>query len=256
MNKILIFAFIITISLSCTKYTQIYETKPNSIAIKDEKFYNFENDTVKITYSFWQEKGVLSYTFFNKLNIPLYIDWKKCSFIRNGEKLDFWIDETTTNSVSNSRGTSNLFFGDYNLLAANVGRTSTKGKSVKPERVIFLAPRSSITRVQFQLYPFAVSKINGNKSQMKIAGSKKTIESKYEDFNLGNSPLVFRNFMSISSSEKFEREMYIDNGFYVSKISQIKRKYFIGQTVHKSKAEEEAYNSQFINPKMFFITVK
>ena len=80
-----LFVTILFFSSCSLKLTHLYETKPlSSTSNKDN---TFENDTLKIIYSFWSEGGVFSFSVYNKLSIPLYIDWKKSSFIKNSDKL-------------------------------------------------------------------------------------------------------------------------------------------------------------------------
>ena len=233
MKKVFFFCIIASVSLlfSC-KVIQVYETKPASGMIKDEGYYTYENDTIKIMYSFWEDKGVLSFSFYNKLSIPIYIDWKKCSFLRNGEKLDFWIDETNTKSIAASSGRygSRIFYGDYDLLNAGVTSNIMMGnsKSIKPQRVVFIAPKSKITKFDFELYPYKVSKIGseGTTVTVRKPNSTKEVKVKSVEYSQENSPLVFRNFLSISTKENFENEYYIDNTFYVSSKKDFKRNIF------------------------------
>ena len=144
---------------SCSKYSNIYEIKPQSALIKDKEYLEFENDTVKITYSFWGKAGVMSYTIFNKMNIPIYIDWKKSSVVKNEQKYDYWVDEINTKSKSQSTGSSNssLYYGGYNLFNYNL--VKSESKSIKPERVTFLSPKSSVTRMQSILYNLVPEKL-------------------------------------------------------------------------------------------------
>lgn len=60
--KALYIISIVIVYTSCS-YTNIYEIKPTSTEIKDNNCFEFENDTVKVTYSFWEEKGVMAFTF-------------------------------------------------------------------------------------------------------------------------------------------------------------------------------------------------
>ncbi|HMK26776.1 MAG TPA: hypothetical protein VK483_12170 [Chitinophagaceae bacterium] len=203
----------VVLLISC-KYTQIYETTPSTKGITSDKYFVFENDTVKIKYSFWGESGsTYAYSFTNKLNIPLYIDWKKCSFIKNGAKYNYWEDIT----ISKSTTSTWLFLGDFDL-----STQFRKEISTRPERITFLAPKSAITRVWYSIYPFETSSISGKTCKLPINGSKKSQEVKCQDFTEENTRLKFRNFMTISTTEKFEKEYYIDNEFYVSKIYQMK----------------------------------
>lgn len=58
---------------------------------------------------------------------------------------------------------------------------------------------------------------------------KKKIDIKTVSFDSKDTPVFFRNFFTYSTTEKFEKESYIDNGFYVSKIIQMKKKPFMGK---------------------------
>ena len=98
MKKII---FIILILLTgCTKsFIQIFDTSTRNCKSQNG-FFVFENDTLKITYSFWASKGVMSFAVYNKLNKPIYVDWKNSSFIQNDNKMDYWVDETQSNIIS------------------------------------------------------------------------------------------------------------------------------------------------------------
>ena len=87
--------FIISLSLiSCNyEYVQILRTQSSGLAAKKEGWV-FENDSVKISYNFNSRGGLMAFKLYNKLNRPLYLDWKNSSFIYNGEKNNYWIEET------------------------------------------------------------------------------------------------------------------------------------------------------------------
>ncbi len=258
--KYLFILMISVIFISCTKYSNLYVTKPNSAKIADDNYYVFENDTVKITYSFWAEGGIMSYTFYNKLNIPIYIDWKKSSVIRNDQKSDYWADEMKTKSQTkfSSFSYSSMYSGAFNLLSlgtSNSGKGITNSYSVKPERITFLAPLSNITRVQTVLYQAKPDQISGTiiKDKLTSINGKTQIPVQYVNVNQENSPLIFRNFISISTTEQFEKESYIDNSFYISRIYKIKRKYFDQISVKNSVTKKDELVVPLIDPKRFFI---
>jgi hypothetical protein len=85
MSKLLSFIIGIILLSSCSKYIQVFETSSTNTVSENENWV-FETDTVKVTYEFWMNKGVMAFTVFNKLDIPIYIDWKNSSFIYNSEK--------------------------------------------------------------------------------------------------------------------------------------------------------------------------
>jgi len=204
--------------ISC-KSIQICEITPSTNEVKSEKFYYYENDTVKIKYSFWGESGgVIAFSFTNKLNIPLYIDWKKCSFVKNGAKFNYWEDVRILKSTWFYIGTFDL--SNYTELQ------TAKTVSSKPERITFLAPKSTIIRVWDKMQTSQASGISKKGCDLAVNGSSKTKKAKCQEYNSTNSFLTFRNFMTISTSEKFEKESYIDNEFYVSKIYQMESNSF------------------------------
>jgi hypothetical protein len=89
-KKIFIVFFIVaSFFSSCIQYTQLFQTVATSKMEKEKDYYAFENDTLKIVYDFWAERGILFFSIYNKLDIPIYLDWKKCSFIKNGDKYDY-----------------------------------------------------------------------------------------------------------------------------------------------------------------------
>ncbi|CAN5387242.1 hypothetical protein BH09BAC1_BH09BAC1_10260 [soil metagenome] len=62
--------------------------------------YVYQNDSIAIIYSFWAEKGVLAFGIYNKLDRPIYFDWKKCSFVSNDIKLNYWDGKSTVVGVT------------------------------------------------------------------------------------------------------------------------------------------------------------
>lgn len=87
MKNFLFALFISFMFSSCAKrYIQVFDTGTMNTKLSDSTWV-FENDSVKITYDFWKVKGVMSFDVFNKLDNPIYIDWKSSSFIYNGNKL-------------------------------------------------------------------------------------------------------------------------------------------------------------------------
>ena len=114
MNIKLIFLSLFILLTGCSKsFIQIFDISTTNTQPKN-KFFIYENDTVKITYSFWAQKGVLFFSVFNKQEKPLYIDWKNSSFIVNSNKFNYWNDElesiyqstTISNTLKNSKMSS------------------------------------------------------------------------------------------------------------------------------------------------------
>ena len=214
--------FLFLLSGCMVQYTQLYEVKSD---LNRDNTTVFENDTVRIQYYFWEKAGVLAFTIENKLNIPIYIDWKKSSFIKNGDKFDYWVDEQTGQYTTDytSIQYKGLLSG-WDVGQVKVGQAVTSSKTIKPERITFIAPHSKIYRSSFVLYnPLGIKlSVSDEKKQVESkAKPGKTFSMYVESYTKEKSPLLFRNFLTISTTEKFEHETYIDNEFYVDKISEM-----------------------------------
>ncbi len=224
MRKLLPLIVLFLSIISCKTYVQLYKT--SSSLNKDELGnYTFENDTLKITYSLWKEKGIMAFSIYNKLSKPIYVDWKKCSFIDNSVKLNYWSEEI----INENR----LYLYNGPLIKADLNTSSIEssvGISYQKERITFIPPNSVTYRSDFYLIP--MSKVSWGQYKYKQTieprndGSGKSTTLYTTEFSRNNSPIVFRNFLTLSLSENFESEFYIDSEFFVSEMWEMERKHF------------------------------
>lgn len=109
-SYLILFVIIILIS-GCTQppiQSNYYLLNVQSTdCLSTEGFINYENDTIRVAYIFWAENGVMGVFIHNKLKLPLYVDWKKCSYITGTEKHNYW-DETVTMTTNGWAETSSL----------------------------------------------------------------------------------------------------------------------------------------------------
>ena len=228
--KTTIIILLTLIFFSCSSsYVQIFETTCRNELIQNEENFTYENDSVKITYSFWENKGRMSFVVYNKLKNPLYIDWKKSSYISNTLKINYWDDVTTTNSVETIQtfGVANNLLSIRNYYISNSIGISSSASS-KPERITFIPPNSNYYRTQFSLLPIKELKVKDYQSIQKqsITNKSKTVKAFEKSVSKENSPLIFRNFITLSYNENFTNEFYVDNEFYVSKIMKVNSNQF------------------------------
>jgi hypothetical protein len=164
-----------------------------SIGIPRTTGYVFENDSIRIVYDFWSMQGQMSFELWNKLNVPIFIDWKNSAFIKNGEKFDYYIDRTVTNSKES---------GYY---AYGVATKKGQNVSIRDERVTSVPPKTKITVNKYKIMD--LPDIPGNLLN--------------KTYNNITSILTFRNYMAYSLSESLENTTYIDNAFYLTKAFKI-----------------------------------
>jgi len=233
MKNILLLILPSVVLTSCSKYAQVYNVSPSNkeISLDNNHYFYYENDTIKIAYSFWASLGIMSFYVANKYSKPIYIDIKKCSFIANGNKHDYYEDKVTSNSIATGLSYTDIFGRHIGIAAGN-------GKSVKNERIMFIPPNSGVV---FNTYTLsdniaAINDLKTFKKDIKSTG----IHTQKNEPN-GKSFLTFRNYITYSTTENFTQEQYIDNGFYVSSVDWVKTKKFGTLKGEGKKAQYEYY---------------
>jgi hypothetical protein len=231
MKKLLLFTFL-PLFFACTPRFMVLDTQ--STQVKPQADYLlYETDTLQVRYSFWFERGLMSFTVYNKLNVPIYLDWKKSSYIENSKKYNYWADTEFTESAA-IRYEGVLIAPNYQG-AAIVGRSN----KTKEERIVFIPPKSYIYRSSYYLLDNeTVIMLNGlvyEERKVKstitssFGASTTMIKTGNKSFEKQNTPLAFRNFLTFSTTENFATEFYIDNEFWVSQITLIPEKELAGR---------------------------
>lgn len=232
----------------CAGYIQLYSTGSDRLKKDRGNAWIFENDTLRVSYEFWSERGLMSFSIYNKLDKPIYVDWRKSSFVSGNNKFDYWIDEEKFSGEAYTEWSAYRYGGNSTTIA--------NGKKTKRERITFITPHAQVEKSTFYIYNPAGTKLNLDRPAEKWPRLDKGSNSTnvfVANYNKENSKLIFRNFLTISTSEKFESESYIDNEFYISQIAELKLSDF---TIDKKKAitlkpEDSAYQS----PDKFFIKI-
>jgi hypothetical protein len=225
-HKLLTSLLALTILTSCGSYVQVFETKTENTKIENDH-YVYENDSIRITYDFWQDKGLLSFAIFNKLNKPVYVDWKKSSYINNGIKRNFWEDTESTKTIGKAYGSSSRLTKSTLSFTNSVNVSSSE--TVKPEKITFIPPKSNYIRSQFFILPIPFLKVKnypGKGEMLRIGSDSKSFTYQEKVFSKNETPLLFRNFLSLSYSENFEKEFYVDNEFFISKVIKVEKTQF------------------------------
>ncbi|MBY0432538.1 MAG: hypothetical protein K2U26_00345 [Cyclobacteriaceae bacterium] len=254
-TRILVLSTTVLLAFGCAKI-QVYDTSATNSELNNS-FWVFESDTVMITYEFWANKGVMSFSVYNKANKPIYIDWKNSSFIHDYNKMNYWVDEEFSTLQS--------FYGGYYYkgpllkpgYAVTAGTQTSSSKTVKPERVTFIPPKSYYYRTQFYLVPNNYFPINTKVASIRYADEdkpKKSNSFQEVNYDYRTSPLKFRNYLAFSFSESAQTFFFVDNEFYVSSIKQMKKSLFRGRLTNRDTYNEE-YTLPFRRPTSFFFEI-
>jgi hypothetical protein len=270
-----LFALSILLSGCTSTYYNVLDVAGSNVVEKSSCLV-YENDTLSVTYNFWQEGGVAAFEIRNKTEKPFYVDWKKCSFVVGGKKFDYWRDEqvaaTTSEEYEVSTSAMQTIINYWSRRKSTTTGSSASlsgGSSIttvrKQERVTFIPPRASIYRIGYLLLPNGLAGLISSRVTKKdtiiLVGNKnngtnkKASKSYYQvDYPKESSPFAFRNFITYSFDEGFKSEYYVDNSFYLSKLLQMDEQLFEGPFVEMSGGGL-ALQYPFEGGKSFFLKV-
>jgi hypothetical protein len=238
MKGIFLLSIISIIVLSGCASNDILCTAPRSPGISEDNNGNwtYENDTIRITYSFWAEKGVMAMIIQNKLNVPIYIDWKKSSYIDRGHKLDYYSEALTTKSVTGWADAPYLYKGPYDWshwYPVNLGVAVSQGIIEKQERVSFIPPHSYNEWHRYRLLTESINMKNPTIEYISVVGKQSKLKVRVISANQDNARIFFSNYLTYSTKENFESEQDVDNQFYINKIMRVRQ--FWSQGLRDSK---------------------
>ncbi len=234
MKRLLI--LILLFLSSCTFYGLVKTETTNTKCIND--VYVYENDSIRIAYNFWCERGFMFFSIYNKLSTPIYIDWKSSAFIENNISSTYWINEQQIKSSTGTEGISQVI---NKSVATNYSSSQTNATVYTPERVTSIPPLSEIRKLTYYLTPSTFSFPK---------------EDTVGYYSIKNTPYLFRNFLVFSTKEDLSTTFNVDNGFYVSKFKIIPERYFLGKVIGYSHVNNAIYEYPYRKSTDFYITDK
>jgi hypothetical protein len=236
-SKLIFLVFFIFLT-SCVPAYKAQLFSVEAVNLKDnEKGWVFENEKIKIKYDFWAQNGIMSFEVFNKLDSPIYIDWKNSALVYNGNKNDYWIDEVNSLSNTSSVAVNSLFLN--NSVIQN-GKSQSLTKSVRTERITFIPPNTNIRYSKFKLIndefiDFKLTNDNIFKEKSKV-NSRKMATKYLLPFDNTNTILTFRNYLTFSMTENSKDYFFINNEFYLSNIKEMNSSEFDSKLDYSKKS--------------------
>jgi hypothetical protein len=202
---------------SCASY-QYLTLDSSQLGKNDRKEFNWENDTMRISYNFTGQNGPMHVNIYNKTQQPLYVNWKKSALIRDQHSLSFY------NSIIQASGT---FSGNSYAVVLRGTRSSGGDFNASinlPEGTDFIAPGSGIDK---DLPAIAQSgnllePIPDSVQSIKIADEYGNPVGKIKKvtFTETESPVQFRSYMTFSLGPSPMNEFSVSHSFYVQEIVQ------------------------------------
>ncbi|GAB3690559.1 hypothetical protein GCM10027592_07920 [Spirosoma flavus] len=222
--KPLTFLFILGVLLtSCTPKIQVVTLRGSNVRPAKEGLI-LDNDTLTLRYNFASERGLMHLTLVNKLNKPLYVDWKRSSFIIGQDKVDYWYDVANVDVTGSS-----LRYNRY------VSSSALSGTITKADPVAFIPPQTKLEKQQFVIVPQGTIRLPGQASVVqepsKLMSNKKFVDVNVYTYAPEESPLTFRNYLTLSTDKDFKTEFFIDTKFWASDVKVLPRDQVLSQRI-------------------------
>lgn len=183
---------------------------------KDPETGNFtaENDTVKIIYSFFGRNAPVTIDVYNKLNEPLYIDWKRSALIVNDRPVSYANSQLhISGSISaSSIGNRNSSYSSGTINAVADLPTST----------VFIPPHThslnTLLKVTDRFINTNLFGITEKKEIPSLSISGKS-QVKIGEFTEDKSPLNFKSFLTLYTlNNNTPKYANYQHDFFISKV--------------------------------------
>lgn len=201
---------------SCMNYQ--YNTVSSSLEANENQEYYHENDSLTIHYSFFGDGGPVRISIYNKMEVPLYVDWKRSALVLNDRSYTYWQNKSTLEATEEG----------YHVAwtpTASSSSSTISGEIKGDEATAFIAPRAysqaSMIRINPPFFDFEASE---NKQQLKISTDDGLRTATRYQYAPDNSPLKFRSFLTISTDPSFSRSSTYESSFWVTDVVQTKAK--------------------------------
>lgn len=174
----------------CSKYQ--YVTLNSDLPKNPKGEVVYETDSLVLRYKVFGQEGPARFFVYNKLQDPLYINWKESGII-----------------IVNNAG----------------GKDSVRLKKEWQEDPIKKEENSVLSVIQpggfIASYPIHLRKrfiqLSYGKFETKSIGENSIRSQHYQQ---DNSPLRFRSFLTLSSDKNFSKNILVSNDFWVSEVSE------------------------------------
>ncbi|MCK9254986.1 MAG: hypothetical protein GX793_06650 [Bacteroidales bacterium] len=252
--------FVISLSLlvfACTPstYFQLLETVSEDYGLVENEVY-FENDNLLISYEFWANKGNASFKIYNKTDKDIFIDLKRSHLIINDiaytyfQNRSFYVKPVSSMSAATDEQLEELRKVKLpGVLQKKLPIQSNESVSFLEERIICIPPKGAQLINGFPLlnYPYRncdLSRFPSNKQMF------------FLEFDSESSPFTYRNRIAYAFDEKMNDVQFLENQFFVNKITNYSAKDFVSYenfSFCKDTSNINIQTSAFYKPNSFYV---
>lgn len=200
---------------SCMTYQHV--TLSSDLNENDLHEFVYETDSVLIRYNFNGANCPVSLYLENKLDIPMYIDWKRSSIIQNNQSKPYWQDQSIIQGTADGNSSYSFFSTPQSFSTS----TEINGSIYRNESVTFLPPHSykldNMIKLETEMIQKPGSKQGYTKTIPTASGHAKVY---YYTFEKEDSPRYYRSYLTLSTDPSFAQAFTIEHEFWVSEITE------------------------------------
>lgn len=220
---------------SCNRY-QYLAINSTQVQKNEQQGFTIENDTLEIVYNFNGKNAPVNLLVRNKLNKPIYIDWKRSALIVNGKAICYSPDEVAVRGVVN--GGITRWVESFASTQASVNMTAklAPGTQMIPPHSFVTKTPMGVTNKLLNNFPDSAFRKIG---LILEDGSKASARQAF--FGAENSPLQFRSYLAVVVGDSsVPMPVAYQHSFYVSELYRtgVRPKKFI---LYRDKPGEWSY---------------
>ncbi|NML23060.1 hypothetical protein HHL16_19435 [Pseudoflavitalea sp. G-6-1-2] len=218
MKRILPLLAVIALTASCNRY-QYLSFDSKHINKNDQKDFVVDTDSLKIIYSFTGVNAPVNIRIYNKLDQPLWVNWRRSALVINQRAISYNGSLTSMPDIVAAARTGDpepvALSDEHNnddLPAAETSYTNQKGELIPPHSYISRSPMG-LTNDFFNELPKSAFRVT---SRIMYDGTVAHV--KEAEFSEENSPLRFRNYLSIVGEDSAAKPIVYQHTFYVGQL--------------------------------------
>lgn len=213
MKSQFLLAAVCLLTVSCSRY-QYFTIQSQHAKTNEAQELVIENDSLVITYNFNGLGAPVQVKVENKLNKPVFVDWKRSSLILDSQAVSYMPE--AVNIAGSTSGSSLALTRDVAVHGSDFYATATI-----PADWQMVPPRTYISKTtlyvtkgffnnvpEYMYYRKSVDVAPGRIKKMKMA-----------DFTVENTPMRFRSFLTVQIPEGTAQHMvFYEHEFYISNL--------------------------------------
>ena len=204
------FVLSLVILSSCMRYQYATVSSPLKQNLKHE--FVHENDSIQVVYNFHGAGGPIKISVYNKLDTPIFVNWRMSSLIVDG------LSRSYKDNVSTMQGNASGTALDWGS-GFSTTNSAFSGMVSHDEEVSFIPPGRFVTATPAALKSgFFASPPNIKPARKVIRTVSGNSTGRSYLYASENSPLQYQSYLTYSADVNFSSIATVEDSFWVSEL--------------------------------------